>query len=39
MTELPDGADREHRDGGEIAAAIAARGLANPVIRLDPGAQ
>ncbi len=25
--------------GGEIAAAIAARGLANPVIRLDPGAQ
>src|ERR1019366_3637219 len=25
--------------GGEIAAAIAARGLANPVIRLDPGVQ
>jgi hypothetical protein len=25
--------------GGEIAAAIAARGLVNPIIRLDPGSQ
>lgn len=25
--------------GGEIAAAIAARGLTNPIIRLDPGSQ